>query len=64
MKNSYDGSGAGGKHDFIFFFALKFGQKHRNRKHVFWVSFFVVYFVLAVLSSNLCEIIQGGWFFS
>jgi len=31
MKNSYDGNGAGGN----IFFALKFGQKHRNRKHVF-----------------------------
>ena len=32
MKNSYDGNGVGGE---TFFFALKFGQKHRNRKHVF-----------------------------
>ena len=59
MKNSYDGNGAGGKH----FFCLKIWAKTQKQKACFLSILFCCCLVLAVLSSNLCEIIQGGWFF-
>ena len=44
-------------------FCLKIWAKTQKQKACFLSILFCCCLVLAVLSSNLCEIIQGGWFF-
>ena len=59
-KNSGGKWGWGGN----IFFCLKVWAKTQKQKACFLSILFCCCLVLAVLSSNLCEIIQGGWFFS